>query len=1420
MEPIVKRCLTAPDEERAIAWGQHSERPQNVPRVNPYDLRLFADWANDETPPDAETIARAGATQYVELRILKRLENLPDLERALPFIALLKHVDRELLQEILGAQSDADLVFERLCEQEWAAERQVSGPDGKAREVAVVDERLRRRLWKYYLEHDRFDPAQVSRLAAYLATLTLTRDLSELDWPLFDATLRALEHDPEKAAEWWDQAERRIISARGDKWLLELTGFLQAERNAAAPLETIFNADSPPESVMRPAVLASYAAALLHTPGGATRESVWSEVLAKADRLPGRGAFKLRVRATCGIVAARIDAGSWPTVQQTLDVWQIVEEIASTRLDADLAASLVAATEAILESQESAARSVPPAPVLPLGSGAALGPETLAFYLSQPFPGRLNPLEQSTAAADHLDEPVIALRRFACTLAARAHRLRGDLEKASIWFSRATDTSVPIDAGHWSDWLPPDDLDARVRLEAIRALYPSRMSVDDALSLATTSERRPGIDSDRLVSLRVMLAGFQQPLDPHTAYAWGNWEWSKGSLPSIEFSLDRETDGFRIQPRCSAHSEIPPFQVSAAANLAASGHVDDALATLHQASSTPAIPPVVQLHVDRALARITLRMRLRDEGERGGGKNLEESLSADDRGLLWALSGFDGLKHQSPIPQPPSFVAATERDVWLHAIWRGCFALDAQRADACAAWMTGTMVGDTESDAMPLHSTARLWHRLLDIQEGAALPAALVFRDAFLKFRNPQSASPIWDADTVKPEEAIVLSVRNAALGLGTAVPTPADPRLMAMRLRVGSRRTADLLFDEGDLLALRLPEPALEILADALKLYEAANDSVGTFITVARIHEIDPSADNLRSVREAYRGFRGSLPLELPTWERIVELAGKPAQEELGQLAPRGWRPWLVRLVGAVAIARRRQGEAADIDTYFASVRGQSGARAGEAIVLPAELHALALRSALQPDQISRGRRLREWLSPWLRRAASILPLLVGLGTLVVGAVIIFTGYQWTADRVLPAALRSTPFDIVGAVLFVVLLSSTGNIVKAARRFYVSTWRLTVSIEFPDSGFGYRSESVQTAATIRLDAGKPRFGVWPFGITYEHGAPAESGTDTPGARPYGDAARLVTGPVADELRRIVALLGKRTATVEILSDSPELHGPCWEAMLNGAAVDSVDTAPPASLEPSHLALRCRRARKVVTGRRSTPAGDVAIWAPKGTSQDLAREAWSRVKREIHFGESPGKNWEHRVGMADWFDQIASIADGAAPSNTRYTTCHAIGTVERTHGGLRLRPGPSTVAALDAASDGDSSEAMVRELPDLSLFILQATPLRSATPRLEDDRLAASLTRTFAAEIAAQSGAAVLVLPPMTLDIARSALRRMVSVLAEPSPNGTRALERCTAALRITVFAAFSAIEDADAARERAMDLCLFCEADWDGRSA
>src|SRR5262249_59663266 len=121
----------------------------------------------------------------------------------------------------------------------------------------------------------------------------------------------------------------------------------------------------------------------------------------------------------------------------------------------------------------------------------------------------------------------------------------------------------------WNDWIAPNDLASRLRLEAARAMYgrgPAPQSILELIAVpfeASPFVPRPkfGIDGDRLASLSLQLL-------------------AASKLAGEDLGGIQPTGPDDTPPRCLVHQEIPPWYVTWSVVLGESGRLRDALLNL------------------------------------------------------------------------------------------------------------------------------------------------------------------------------------------------------------------------------------------------------------------------------------------------------------------------------------------------------------------------------------------------------------------------------------------------------------------------------------------------------------------------------------------------------------------------------------------------------------------------------------------------------------------------------------------------------------------------------------------------------------------------------------------------------------------------------------------------------------------------
>jgi len=692
VEAIVTRSSADAGSVSAIEYDDPSDRPSQVQRCNPYDLRLYAEWAKDEPPPEADEILHASGARYVELRIINRLDSQA-VEAVLPAVALLGHFDLECLQKIYPDKSAEviDEAFERLQVEEWINQRTAPGPDGRtSRLILDVETGLRERLLTYFRQQSSSLERVQRRAADHMEELTLRRDLTELDWSYFDAALRVLEADPDRlrAARWWKEVEQRIVSERPPEWVRAITTGLQSEGSRAAQRDPDGPPDTPPESHLRPAILALHVAAQLNTAlrsrrpgelGHAWREAaeVWKEVAAKAHlhTLPDE-ARKLEIRALAGSITSALATGAAVETESLYQFRTMLKAGAGWYMsDAHVTLALVAAFEALIESAEQAQSAGSGTVqdllaalygvrqfILPPGlrpaevaarSGLTRVSEGVVADAKRDTPDCSSSDDSDDSTDGDLPEDFRLLQAYVDCLVGRLYKLQNNHDEARRWFAAALSASPehrPTLKAIWGDWAPPDDITARIRLEFVRAAYPALMSAAEVLKEVGRWEiKLYSVDSERLHAALVMLELALVLVPSRRMSVFDITDSSKGRLVTpIQRNL---TPG---PETCNAHRATPPLFVAAAEVLAANGQADEALTLLGLAVKDSSLYTLdTLLHAERAGARIIWRMRMQNVGEKPG-EGLAASTDIEDLSLIWTLDALEGQKSRGTPPQPSS----------------------------------------------------------------------------------------------------------------------------------------------------------------------------------------------------------------------------------------------------------------------------------------------------------------------------------------------------------------------------------------------------------------------------------------------------------------------------------------------------------------------------------------------------------------------------------------------------------------------------------------------------------------------------------------------------------------------------------------------------------------------------------------------
>jgi hypothetical protein len=178
---------------------------QPTERVNPFDLALYAAWADEDPDLSVATVA-AGSDAYIEGRIIERLDD-PLVRRALPVLATAGRCRVATIASFLDA--DAASVGRRLAAQEWIA------AEGHSTALVTANPALARRLRRYFGADERRAAfaVETGRLASLLLAQMRSGPLADIDVDELIAALRL--SPPAAAAALWDSIADRAVKPPG-----------------------------------------------------------------------------------------------------------------------------------------------------------------------------------------------------------------------------------------------------------------------------------------------------------------------------------------------------------------------------------------------------------------------------------------------------------------------------------------------------------------------------------------------------------------------------------------------------------------------------------------------------------------------------------------------------------------------------------------------------------------------------------------------------------------------------------------------------------------------------------------------------------------------------------------------------------------------------------------------------------------------------------------------------------------------------------------------------------------------------------------------------------------------------------------------------------------------------------------------------
>ena len=766
-------------------------------RVSPFDMALYREWADEDPALDVRRVER-GSHAYVEGRIIDRLEKNPEVRQALPVLATAGRCRVTTIAAFLGA--DPAILGPRLAEQEWI--ESVGAPPTHVMAGTALAQRLR----AYFAEPTRSAAfaAETARLAAMLGRQVRDAELDDIDGDELLAALRL--SDPADAARLWDGLAGRAAAEGRWTWLFNIT-----RRASGESMEQRW----PTLVALRATLLAALISASRRAIPGFNSAAAWAEVRRTADGHPDPEAARyLRIRAVLGSLDHAPDReelwlalepgfGQYDSAARTAQVAAATADLAHRLLEASHGAAARRLLELVTLEWPEASPLVP-------GSGDPAEPASV-------------PLPENVAGA-WSNYP--ALRAWLFVAFARVladgnlPAARTALQTAARLAQEVTAPEAPtppaLSGGplFWVDLILPDDLVARVLIELGLIDRSDDGARDDTwTTFAERTLRTVGqdmiatIDGERLVSLCLRhLIGYQV-IEPSVIRRW------------------EEADEYRPGrvAASSAHDLVPPLFVSVAEAWLAAGDPQRALDHVarhrRQALGTRDDLATVR-HADAATVRITRRLRLGDQLAL-----LQLAVKPDPpspAGLALADDARRALAVLRRESDPYTTADVAGRPAGWHTWWQ-CQS-DPVGPVPDVRWSADDTDTELASDIE------------LDLNEFGRLSRArqqqLLAEPALAAWLARPRQTP--RARSAEPYRHLRTELRRSALESAGRLVPPARPELPP---GVPPRLVAEMAFEEAELLALRLPDPAVLLFGWAAAAYETARDHTGRLLAeLARV--------------------------------------------------------------------------------------------------------------------------------------------------------------------------------------------------------------------------------------------------------------------------------------------------------------------------------------------------------------------------------------------------------------------------------------------------------------------------------------------------------------------------------------------------------------------------------------------------------
>ena len=839
-DDTVRELLARSPDKLEAPFYSGGQAERRTSRHVPFDLAQYATILRDNPTYLTHNPRSEAYVTYVRDRIV--LRQGPYSKPLLPTVVLLRRFDRAMLAAAdQRAQATLDEAWQELATTEWIS----THVDKDLKTTFLeVDRAMLERLEAYYCapEHEREYETARRRAAYALDGLVRTRPLDELTVDLVDAALRCLPED--RAAMLCDALALRV--ARDGLWMWAY--------NVLGRVLGVDGALADPRRLAAASATALYFTALAQINPAEDYRSQWAQIAQQA--MLHRSTPSTRwLRARAEVLAEPRDTSRWRRAMLLVD-----ELIAGDEGDRGRAAWLVGTTLA------AACGIVDTAAEHHLSTGAADWERIADPLLDHRFGSQVSAVT--------------------AVLLARGFLLDGNAARAWELFSHAlADTEGPgsaLSAAEAAvDGAVPRDPRDRVRLEALLAGMTEEIPDEwlwqavDEVAECTRADQVADADSDRLASLLLSGRLDQRPV-------------SSGDLERI-----RDSVGKLPPPPASsyAHRLVPPLRIALSRCWLALGRLSDARSALGGRTAF-ALGAEEQQLLDMARVEVSRRLRL-PRSDSDVRAKLRDSLP-----LVQAIRVHEAaaLLGEPPSARPDLAGIPEEVHVW----WR------------INPRLAGLADQKEVADAVDL---APDWARNRPLAQAAAIldAAELAYlRDGRLSEESYREVASWPLGAWYKQYPDRLEDVWRVALRAGALNDDPeGEVERLGMKRkdalagvpRPGRRRLAELALEEGELLALRLPERGACLLDAAARWFHDADDRVGCLIAYTAARLADWRARRQFQIQELEEIYSDAqrFGADLPDWPKLKRKVGR-------ELAPwranQAWQGWLQRLTWLIAWA------------------------------------------------------------------------------------------------------------------------------------------------------------------------------------------------------------------------------------------------------------------------------------------------------------------------------------------------------------------------------------------------------------------------------------------------------------------------------------------------------------------------------------